>query len=112
MSRCCARSRATHAGIVTIEENVVAGGAGSACSEALDAEGLIMPRLHLGIPDRFIEHGSRDDCLAAAGLDLAGIAASHRALALRRVPALKLTRSRHQIEPQRAASARVEPLRR
>jgi 1-deoxy-D-xylulose-5-phosphate synthase len=66
----------SHAGIVTIEDNAVAGGAGSACSEALDAEGLMTPRLHIGIPDRFIEHGSRDDCLAAAGLDLAGIAAS------------------------------------
>jgi deoxyxylulose-5-phosphate synthase len=29
--------------------------------------------LHIGIPDRFIEHGSRDTCLAAAGLDLAGL---------------------------------------
>jgi len=64
----------THAGIVTIEDNAVAGGAGSACSEALDAQGLMTPRLHIGIPDRFIEHGSRDDCLAAAGLDPTGIA--------------------------------------
>jgi hypothetical protein len=31
--------------------------------------------LHIGIPDRFIEHGSRETCLAAAGLDLAGLAA-------------------------------------
>jgi len=35
-----------------------------------------MPLLQLGIPDRFIEHGSRDGCLAAAGLDAAGLAAS------------------------------------
>ena len=35
-----------------------------------------MPLLQLGIPDRFIEHGSRDSCLAAAGLDAAGLAAS------------------------------------
>jgi 1-deoxy-D-xylulose-5-phosphate synthase len=66
----------SHAGIVTLEDNAVAGGAGSACSEALDAHGILTPRLHIGIPDRFIEHGSRDDCLAAAGLDLAGISAS------------------------------------
>ena len=66
----------THAAIVTLEENTIAGGAGSACAEALDAEGLTLPRLHIGIPDRFIEHGSRDDCLAAAGLDPASIAAA------------------------------------
>jgi 1-deoxy-D-xylulose-5-phosphate synthase len=66
----------THAGIVTLEDNVIAGGAGSACSEALDAEGIATPRLHLGIPDRIVEHGSRDDCLAAAGLDLAGLSAA------------------------------------
>jgi 1-deoxy-D-xylulose-5-phosphate synthase len=35
-----------------------------------------VPLLQLGIPDRFIEHGSRDSCLAAAGLDAAGLAAS------------------------------------
>jgi 1-deoxy-D-xylulose-5-phosphate synthase len=83
---------ATHAGIVTIEDNAVAGGAGSACSEALDAEGLMTPRLHIGIPDRFIEHGSRDDCLAAAGLDPAGIAASIERWRAA-VPALKPTRT-------------------
>jgi 1-deoxy-D-xylulose-5-phosphate synthase len=83
---------ASHAGIVTIEDNVVAGGAGSACSEALDAEGITTPRLHIGIPDRFIEHGSRDDCLAAAGLDLAGIAATIERWRSA-VPALKVTRT-------------------
>jgi 1-deoxy-D-xylulose-5-phosphate synthase len=82
----------SHAGLVTIEDNVVAGGAGSACSEALDAEGITTPRLHIGIPDRFIEHGSRDDCLAAAGLDLAGIAATIERWRSA-VPALKLTRT-------------------
>jgi 1-deoxy-D-xylulose-5-phosphate synthase len=66
----------THAGIVTLEENTIAGGAGSACAEALDAEGLAVPRLHIGIPDRFTEHGSREDCLAAAGLDPVSIAAA------------------------------------
>jgi 1-deoxy-D-xylulose-5-phosphate synthase len=66
---------ATHAGIVTLEENMIAGGAGSACAEALDAEGLMTPRLHIGIPDRSVEHGSRDECLAAAGLDPLSIAA-------------------------------------
>jgi 1-deoxy-D-xylulose-5-phosphate synthase len=60
-----ARSRA----LVTVEENVVAGGAGSAVAELLDEAGLLRPTLHLGIPDRFIEHGSREECLAMAGLD-------------------------------------------
>jgi 1-deoxy-D-xylulose-5-phosphate synthase len=63
----------SHAAIVTLEENVVAGGAGSACAEALDAAGILIPRLHLGIPDRFIEHGSREECLTAAGLDVAAL---------------------------------------
>jgi 1-deoxy-D-xylulose-5-phosphate synthase len=64
---------ARHRALVTIEENVVAGGAGSAIGELLAAEGVLRPLLHLGIPDRFIEHGSREECLAAAGLDLAGL---------------------------------------
>ncbi|AMN47511.1 1-deoxy-D-xylulose-5-phosphate synthase [Steroidobacter denitrificans] len=63
----------THRALVTIEENVVAGGAGSAINECLLAHGHVMPTLNLGIPDRFIEHGSREDCLAAAGLDAASI---------------------------------------
>ncbi|HSN72154.1 MAG TPA: 1-deoxy-D-xylulose-5-phosphate synthase [Steroidobacteraceae bacterium] len=58
---------------VTVEENVVAGGAGSAVNELLVANGIQLPVLNIGIPDRFIEHGSRDDCLVAAGLDRAGI---------------------------------------
>jgi len=65
-----------HRAIVTIEENAVMGGAGSAVGEVLAARGVLVPLLQLGIPDRFIEHGSRDTCLTAAGLDLAGITAS------------------------------------
>jgi 1-deoxy-D-xylulose-5-phosphate synthase len=56
-------------GLVTIEENALAGGAGSAVAEVLDAAQILIPRLQIGIPDRFIEHGSREDCLEAAGLD-------------------------------------------
>jgi 1-deoxy-D-xylulose-5-phosphate synthase len=67
---------ARHRALVTIEENATQGGAGSAVGELLSAEGLQLPLLQLGIPDRFIEHGSRDTCLAAAGLDSAGLAAS------------------------------------
>ena len=65
-----------HRALVTLEENATQGGAGSAVGEILTAEGLQVPLLHLGIPDRFIEHGSRDGCLVAAGLDAASLAAS------------------------------------
>ena len=65
---------ASHSALVTLEENAIAGGAGSAVAELLAASGMTLPQLLLGIPDRFIEHGSREDCLEAAGLDLAGIA--------------------------------------
>lgn len=66
----------THRALVTVEENVVAGGAGSAIGELLAANRAELSLLHLGIPDRFIEHGSREDCLAAAGLDFASIEAA------------------------------------
>jgi 1-deoxy-D-xylulose-5-phosphate synthase len=67
---------ARHRALVTIEENAAQGGAGSAVGELLAAEGLSVPLLQLGIPDRFIEHGSREGCLAAAGLDAASLSAS------------------------------------
>jgi 1-deoxy-D-xylulose-5-phosphate synthase len=65
-----------HRAIITIEENSTIGGAGSAVGELLASEGLLIPFLQLGIPDRFIEHGSRDSCLVAAGLDHAGLTSS------------------------------------
>ena len=64
---------ARHRALVTIEENAIMGGGGSAVSEVLAAAGVQIPLLQLGIPDKFIEHGSRDTCLADAGLDFAGI---------------------------------------
>jgi 1-deoxy-D-xylulose-5-phosphate synthase len=67
---------ARHRAIITIEENAVMGGAGSAVGELFASEGVLLPLRHIGIPDRFIEHGSRDTCLAAAGLDLAGLTAN------------------------------------
>ena len=65
-----------HRAIITIEENATIGGAGSAVGELLASEGLLIPILQLGIPDRFIEHGSRDSCLVAAGRDSAGLTSS------------------------------------
>ncbi|MEO7402155.1 MAG: transketolase C-terminal domain-containing protein, partial [Burkholderiales bacterium] len=67
-----------HELVVTVEENVVMGGAGSACAEALAAAGLAPAMLHLGLPDRFIDHGDSAQLLAGAGLDAAGIAAAVR----------------------------------
>ena len=63
-----------HAAWVSLEENTVAGGAGSAVAELLAAAGLNRPCLHLGLPDQFIEHGSREQCLADARLDAAAVA--------------------------------------
>src|SRR5450631_2685633 len=70
-----ARVAAKNPHIVTLEENVVAGGAGSAVGEILAALGAGGALLHIGIPDRPIPHGTRDDCLADAGLDLEALRA-------------------------------------
>ena len=67
---------ASHEGLVTLEDNVVAGGAGSGVAELLAAEGITLPILHLGLPDAFQHHASREDLLAEAGLDVAGIRTS------------------------------------
>jgi 1-deoxy-D-xylulose-5-phosphate synthase len=72
------RLAGTHAALVTIEENAVAGGAGSAVIELLANCASAIPTLTLGIPDVFIEHGSREDCLAQAELDLPGLEAAVR----------------------------------
>jgi len=66
----------THDGFATLEDNVVAGGAGSGVAELLAAEGLALSILHLGLPDAFQHHASREDLLSEAGLDAAGIRAS------------------------------------
>jgi 1-deoxy-D-xylulose-5-phosphate synthase len=60
---------ADHRAIVTLEENVVAGGAGSAVLEFLQRIECGIPVLQIGVPDGFVEHGSREDNLLAAGLD-------------------------------------------
>ncbi len=59
-----------HTALVTVEENAIAGGAGSAVLELLANCGVQLPTLTLGIPDCFVEHGSREECLAQAELDL------------------------------------------
>jgi len=67
---------AKHRAIVTLEENAVAGGAGSAVLEYLQRIGSALPVLQVGVPDGFVEHGSREDNLAAAGLDRPGVRAA------------------------------------
>ncbi len=59
--------------LVTVEENAIMGGAGSAVSEALHAQGINLPMLQLGLPDTYIEHGKPADMLAGVGLDAAGV---------------------------------------
>ncbi|MEJ7668098.1 MAG: 1-deoxy-D-xylulose-5-phosphate synthase [Casimicrobiaceae bacterium] len=62
-----------HAAFVTVEEHVVAGGAGSAVAEALATAGMTIPLLQLGLPDRFPDHGEPASILRDCGLDAAGI---------------------------------------
>ncbi len=67
---------ASHDLLVTLEENVIAGGAGSGVNEYLAAAGIATPTLNLGLPDRYIDHGSQTALLSECGLDAGGIAAS------------------------------------
>jgi len=64
---------ANHRVLVTVEENAIEGGAGSAINEFLASANVTIPILNLGIPDRFIEQGTREECLTACGLDSSGI---------------------------------------
>lgn len=66
----------THELLVTIEENAIMGGAGSAVSECLSSHRLHPKILHLGLPDAFLEHGDPDKQLSSCGLDAAGITKS------------------------------------
>jgi len=69
---------AEHELLVTIEENSIMGGAGSAVSEFLASENLLKPILHLGLPDYYVEHAKPSQMLAECGLDAAGIEAAIR----------------------------------
>jgi 1-deoxy-D-xylulose-5-phosphate synthase len=64
---------AEHELLVTVEDNVVAGGAGSAVGEYLHAQGISTPLLQLGLPDSFIKHGGQDEIRSELGLDAAGL---------------------------------------
>ncbi len=62
-----------HSCLVTVEENAIAGGAGSGINEALLASGISIPTLNIGLTDAFIQHGTRGECLRQASLDAEGI---------------------------------------
>lgn len=62
-----------HSVFVTLEDNVVAGGAGSAVNECLQAHNISIPVLNLGHADNYVEHGSREELLTESGLDTDGI---------------------------------------
>jgi len=64
---------ASHGTLVTLEDNALMGGAGGAVAECLAAHRVLVPLLNIGIPDHYIEHGSREECLSAAGLDAPSI---------------------------------------
>lgn len=63
----------SHDLLVSIEENVIAGGAGSGINEWLQSQSINTPILNLGLPDRFVEHGTTSQLLAECGLDKTGI---------------------------------------
>jgi len=64
---------AEHRWLVTLEENTVAGGAGSAVNECLAVRGIQVVVRNIGLPDRFVEQGERDELLAECGLDAEGV---------------------------------------
>jgi len=63
----------SHDLLVTLEENTIAGGAGSSVTELLNQEGVLRSVLQLGLPDRFIDQGTREELLQECGLDAEGI---------------------------------------
>jgi len=69
---------ASHDVLVTLEENAIMGGAGSAVNECVLQHGLKNKVINLGLPDKFVEHGDPKECLALCGLDKAAVLNSIR----------------------------------
>jgi 1-deoxy-D-xylulose-5-phosphate synthase len=67
---------ARHRAVITIEDGVASGGFGSAVTELLAAEGVMVPIVRMGLPDQFIEHGAQAALLGQFGLDADGVAAA------------------------------------
>jgi len=80
---------ADHDYFVTIEDGAIAGGAGSACLEALAHLSINKPLLQLGLPDQFIEHGDYQLLMTKCGLDVEGITNSIK----KRFPAVLMANS-------------------
>jgi len=80
----------THSALVTIEDNAIAGGAGSGVAEFLASQGITVALLQLGLADEFLDHGSREELLAQAGLDSASIEDAIRARFDELMPAASL----------------------
>ena len=76
----------SHQVLVSIEENAISGGAGSAVVEYLAASGQLIPVQLIGLPDEFVEHGSREELLAYCKLDENGLRKRLRAIANRYLP--------------------------
>lgn len=62
-----------HQHVITLEENMIAGGAGSAVIEFLTTTGIMRPTLQIGLPDNFIDHGEREEQLELVGLDVTNV---------------------------------------
>ena len=73
-----------HSLVVTLEDNVVMGGAGSAVNEFLLSKNISIHVLNLGLPDHFQEHGTREELLSDAGLDATSITAKIKEIYLLR----------------------------
>jgi len=65
-----------HELFVTVEDNAIMGGAGSAINEFVANNTLAISCLNIGLPDQFIKHGSQQEIYAELGLDSTGILAS------------------------------------
>ena len=70
---CIIKMAESHDLLITVEENAVAGGAGSGVNELLNLRGVRTAIFNIGLPDEYIEHGERSEVLAMARLDTAGI---------------------------------------
>ncbi|GJL82048.1 MAG: 1-deoxy-D-xylulose-5-phosphate synthase [marine bacterium B5-7] len=70
----------SHDVFITVEDNVVAGGAGAAINEYLAATGMDTRVINLGLPDRFVDHGSQPELIAECGLDREGIVNAARSV--------------------------------
>jgi 1-deoxy-D-xylulose-5-phosphate synthase len=88
----------THRVLITIEENAVVGGAGSGVNELLNRRDFRIPTLNLGLPDRFLDQGSREELLAECGLDAAGIRSAIETFCRRYAPEEPRTKARANAE--------------